>query len=107
MGVTAINDNWLQVQLSSPAGGAAVRTARTLQEKTPASAQTPDTLDRAISAVESGRSVEMHYDKDIGMVVVQIMDGQTNSVICQIPPEEIVNSMKSFSNYLKVMREGV
>jgi uncharacterized FlaG/YvyC family protein len=41
------------------------------------------------------------------MVVVQIMDGQTNSVICQIPPEEIVNSMKSFSNYLKAMREGV
>jgi uncharacterized FlaG/YvyC family protein len=78
-----------------------------LQEKTPASAQTPDTLDRAISAVESGRSVEMHYDKDIGMVVVQIMDGQTNSVICQIPPEEIVNSMKSFSNYLKAMKEGV
>ena len=78
-----------------------------MQEQTPVSAQTPDALDRAISAVESGRSVEMHYDKDIGMVVVQIIDGQTNSVICQIPPEEIVNSMKSFSNYLKAMREGV
>ncbi len=72
MGVTAISDNWLQVQLSSPAGGAAVRTARTLHDKTPASAQTPDALDRAINAVESGRSVEMHYDKDIGMVVVQV-----------------------------------
>ena len=107
MGVRAISDNWSQLQLSSSASGAAVGTARTLQGKTQASAQTPDALDRAIGAVESGRSVEMHYDKDIGMIVVQILDGQTNSVICQIPPEEIVNSMKSFSNYLKAIREGV
>lgn len=107
MDVGAINDNRSQLQLSLSAGGVAVRTARTLQDKTPASAQTPDALDRAINAVESGRSVEMHYDKDIGMIVVQILDGQTNSVICQIPPEEIVNSMKSFSNYLKAIKEGV
>ena len=107
MDVRAISDNWFHPQLSSAAGNAAVRTARTLHDKAPAPANAPDALDRAVSAVESGRSLEMHYDKDIGMVVVQVMDGQTNTVICQIPPEEIVNSMKSFRNYLKAIREGV
>jgi len=107
MDVRAVGDNWFQLQLSSSAADPAVRTARTLQANTPVTGQTADPVDRAISAVESGRSLEMHYDKEIGMVVVQVMDTQTNSVICQIPPEEIVNMMKSFRNYLKAIKEGV
>ncbi len=32
---------------------------------------------------------------------------RTSQVVFQIPSEELVNSMKSFRNYLKVTREGV
>ncbi len=108
MDVRAVSDNRFQAQLSSVANNATVKTAaRTLQEKAPAPADTLDALDRVIGAMESGRSLEMYYDKDIGRIVVQVVDGQTDSVICQIPPEGIVNSMKSFRNYLKAIREGV
>ncbi len=107
MDVRAVSDNRFQAQLLSVTNNATVKTAQTLHEKTPAAADTLDALDRVIGAMESGRSLEMYYDKDIGRIVVQVVDGQTDSVICQIPPEGIVNSMKSFRNYLKAIREGV
>jgi uncharacterized FlaG/YvyC family protein len=49
----------------------------------------------------------MHYDKDIGRVVVQVVDEQSKTIIFQIPAEGLVDSMKSFRNYLKVTRKGV
>jgi len=107
MNVGAVNSSLRRIQSPSGTSGPANTTVQNLQKKTPARAQTVDALDQAIGAVESARSLEMHYDKDIGMVVVQVLDGQTNTVICQIPPEEIVNSMKSFRNYLKAIKEGV
>ena len=107
MNVGAVSSSLRRIQSPSGASGPANTAVQNLQQKTPARAQTVDALDRAIGAMESARSLEMHYDKDIGMVVVQVLDGQTNTVICQIPPEEIVNSMKSFRNYLKAIKEGV
>jgi len=107
MDVGAVNSSLARLQSPSIAAAPAKTAVQNLQKKSSTRTDAPDALDRAIGAVESGRSVEMHYDKDIGMIVVQVMDGQSNTVICQIPPEDIVNSMKSFRNYLKAIREGV
>ena len=80
MDVRAINDSRLQVQSPSVAAGAMDKTARNLQEKTSASADALNALDHVIGAMESGRSLEMHYDKDIGRIVVQVVNGQNKTV---------------------------
>ena len=107
MDVSTVSGNGVRIQSPSVAGSTAKATAHKLQKQTPAPANSLDVLGSAIGALESGRSLEMHYDKDIGMVVVQVVSGQDGSIVCQIPPEEIVSAMKSFSNYLKAIREGV
>lgn len=107
MNVGTVNNSRVQLQTPSVATGVVNKTARNLQKATPASADTLTALDHVIGAMESGRSLEMHYDKDIGRVVVQVVDEQTKTVVFQIPSEELVSSMKSFRNYLKVTREGV
>ena len=110
MDVGTVSGNRVRIQSPSVATGTAKTMVRSLQEQqttTPAPANALNALDSAIGALENGRSLEMHYDKDIDMVVVQVLSGQNGQVVCQIPPEEIVNAMKSFRNYLKAIREGV
>jgi len=107
MSVGTVNDSRLQLQSPSVAAGSVKQTARNLQKTTPVLADALAALDHVIAAMENGRSLEMHYDKDIGRVVVQVVDEQTGQVVFQIPPEEIVSYMKSFRNYLKVTRKGV
>lgn len=110
MDVSTVSGNVVRTQspsVTSGTGAAKTTTVQNLQKQTPAPANSLDVLDSAIGAVESGRSLEMHYDKDIDMVVVQVVSGQDGQVVCQIPPEEIVDAMKSFRNYLKAIKEGV
>ena len=107
MNVGTINDSRVQVQPPSVASGQMNKTAQNLQGTTPVSADTLDALSHVIGAMESGRSLEMHYDKDIGRVIVQVVDEQNKTVVYQIPPEGLVDSMKSFRNYLKAIRKGV
>jgi len=109
MDVSTVSGKWVRIQSPSVTTGTAKTMVHSLQEQqtTPAPANALDALDSAIGALENGRSLEMHYDKDIDMVVVQVVSGQNGQVVCQIPPEEIVNAMKSFRSYLKAIREGV
>ena len=108
MDIGTVSGNRVRIQSPSVTTGTAKTMVRSLQEQTtPAHANALNALDSAIGALENGRSLEMHYDKDIDMVVVQVLSGQNGQVVCQIPPEEIVNAMKSFRNYLKAIREGV
>jgi uncharacterized FlaG/YvyC family protein len=104
MDVSIVNGS--RMQLQSVAGASMKETAQPLQEKAPVLVSALDALDHAIGAVENGHSLEMHYDKDIGRVVVQVLDGQSGKVVFQVP-SELVSSIKSFRNYLKVARKGV
>jgi uncharacterized FlaG/YvyC family protein len=107
MDIRPVNAGILQLQSSSVAVGQTKETAQVLQGKTAATADPVGALDHVINALESGYSLEMHYDKDINRVIVQVVDGKTQKVVFQIPREGIVNLMKSFRNYLKSIKGGV
>ncbi len=107
MNVGTVHDSRVQLQSPSVAAGVMNKTAQNLHKTTPVSSDAMEALDHVIGAMENGRSLEMYYDKDINRIVVQVVDEQTRKVVFQIPPEGLVDSMKSFKNYLKATKEGV
>jgi hypothetical protein len=57
-------------------------------------------------AAENNRTVQMEFDKEIGKVIIQVIDGQTQKIVAQTPSEELVNLMKRIGSYLKLTTEG-
>jgi uncharacterized FlaG/YvyC family protein len=105
--ISAVNTGPVQLQPSSVAVSQTKETAQVLHGKAAATADPVKALDHVIDALGTGNSLEMHYDKDINRVIVQVVDGKTQKVVFQIPREGMVNLMKSFRNYLKAIKEGV
>jgi|WetSurMetagenome_2_1015567.scaffolds.fasta_scaffold518605_1 uncharacterized FlaG/YvyC family protein len=107
MDVGTVSSSTTALRLASATAGQAKVAAQPLHQEEAARGPKLEVMDQVIDAVESGRSLEMHYDKEISRVVVQVMDGKTGKVVFQIPSDELVNSMKSFRNYLKATGKGV
>ena len=66
-------------------------------------AQDEETLSAAISSVEAyikpfNNRLEFNVDKDIGRVVVKVVDKETEDVILQIPSEEMLVIAKALDN---------
>jgi flagellar protein FlaG len=76
--------------------------------KTPTSSKSTEVKgwSEIIEAAENNRTVQMEFDKDIGKVIIQVIDGQTQRIVAQIPSEELVNLMKRIGSYLKLTTEG-
>ncbi|MCI4453881.1 MAG: flagellar protein FlaG [Thermodesulfobacterium sp.] len=45
------------------------------------------------------------YNKDVGQVVVQVIDKRTNEVIKQIPPEELLEVAKKIHDFVGLLLE--
>jgi uncharacterized FlaG/YvyC family protein len=109
MSVGAINDIRMQL-LSQHAGGttAPKKVALNVQEVTPVRQDSiaSRAWDEIIRAAESNRTVQIQYDKDINRTIIQVVDGQSQRVVAQIPSEELVNFMKRFRSYLNLTEEG-
>ena len=109
MSVGAINDIRMQL-LSQQTGGtpAPRKTAPNVQEKIPVQQDSiaSRAWDEIIRAAESNRTVQIQYDKDINRTIIQVIDGQSQRVVAQIPSEELVNFMKRFRSYLSLTEEG-
>ena len=45
------------------------------------------------------------YNKDVGQVVVQVIDRRTNEVIKQIPPEELLEVAKKIHDFVGLLLE--
>jgi len=109
MSVGAINDIRMQLLSQQTASTPAPRkTASNVQEKIPVQQNSiaSRAWDEIIKATESNRTVQIQYDKEIGRTVIQVLDGQTQKVVAQIPSEEMVNFMKRFRSYLNLTEEG-
>jgi flagellar protein FlaG len=50
--------------------------------------------------------IQMHYDKEINRVVIQIVDSESQEVVKQIPAEEAVNYLKNFEKALGALING-
>jgi FlaG protein len=62
--------------------------------------------DRVSSA---GQIASMHlsYDKDIGRIVAQILDGESGTVVRQLPSEETVAFLKRFREVVPLVDKTV
>ncbi len=86
-------------QRQDPSGQAAE--AGTRQQKM---MQPEELLDQIKSITEDGAySVRFEKDDDIGELIVKVIDQQTDEVIRQIPPEELVN----LSKHLQELRGNI
>ena len=45
------------------------------------------------------------YNKDVGQIVVQVIDKRTNEVIKQIPPEELLEVAKKIHDFVGLLLE--
>lgn len=107
MDVGIVKNSPAPLQLASATIGQAKATAQPLQEAKTAHEPGLAVMDHVIDAMENGRSLEMYFDKDISRVVVQVIDDKTGKVVFQVPSDQLLNSIKSFRNYLKAARKGV
>ncbi|MEM3427692.1 MAG: flagellar protein FlaG [Nitrososphaerales archaeon] len=62
-------------------------------------------IEKFLEDVNRNTSLRMHYDKEIGRVIVSIIDCGTQKVIRQIPPEEFVNLIRKFRECLTLIFE--
>ncbi len=46
------------------------------------------------------RSVKINYDKSVNRLIIKIVEGETEKVIRQIPPEGIVRFLKAFNDMM-------
>ena len=95
----------LTTQAAKGAGAAEAATARALAtpETQDPEAESKETLSAAISSVEEyikpfNNRLEFNVDKDIGRVVVKVIDKETEDVILQIPSEEMLSIAKALDN---------
>jgi uncharacterized FlaG/YvyC family protein len=107
MDVSMIRGSSAALQVTPVTTGQTKVSAQSLQEDKPVSGSKIQVMDQMIDAMENGRSLEMHFDKDIGRVVVQVMDEKSGRVVFQVPSDDLVKSIKSFRNYLKAAEKGV
>jgi uncharacterized FlaG/YvyC family protein len=107
MDVGMIRGSSAALQVTPATTGQAKVAAQSLQECKPVSRSKIQVMDQMIDAMENSRSLEMHFDRDIGRVVVQVMDEKSGKVVFQVPSDEFVESLKSFRNYLRATEKGV
>ena len=94
----------LTTQAAKEAAPTEAATARTQAAATPETqAQDEEALSAAISSVEEyikpfNSRLEFNVDKDIGRVVVKVVDKETEDVILQIPSEEMLVIAKALDN---------
>lgn len=48
-------------------------------------------------------SIKMSYDESVERVIVKIIDGQTNEIIRQIPPEGMVRFLRAFNEMMGLL----
>ena len=44
-----------------------------------------------------GLGLKFFYDRDAGVRIIQVVDEESGDIIRQIPPDEVVNFMRQFS----------
>jgi uncharacterized FlaG/YvyC family protein len=109
MSVGAINDIRMQLLSQQVAStGAPRRAASNVQENisVPQDVVASRAWDEIIKAAQSNRTVQIQYDKEINRTVIQVIDGQTQRVVAQIPSEDLISFMKRFRSYLSLTGEG-
>jgi uncharacterized FlaG/YvyC family protein len=109
MSVSAIGDARMQAISSQNAGTESFRkVASNVQEKVSArqDATVVQAWDALIQATENNRTVQITFDKEINRTVIQVVDGQSQKVVAQIPSPEIVAFMKRFKAYVTASTEG-
>jgi uncharacterized FlaG/YvyC family protein len=106
MDVSSISDMKLHVSFAQ--GLVAQKTATRDAQKASSGPQV-DALkmwDDLVTAVSNNRTIQMEFDKEIGRVVIQVVDGNSQQVVAQIPSEELVSLMRRMGRYLRLTLEG-
>jgi len=69
-------------------------------------------IDKAIEDLKSfvdklGRDLDFVSDEKIDRSIIKVMDSQTNSLVRQIPSEEVVSIAREIANTLEKVRAGM
>lgn len=75
------------------------------QEEKSATADKTTVRTDTISLAANNR-VQMYYDRDVNRVIVQVVDGQSQQVLRQIPAEEAVDFIRNFEEYVGLIVNG-
>ena len=74
--------------------------AREEQQKTAMRQEALQQAEDYLSRLGLNDRIQMYYDKDIQQVVIQVIDGDSQQVVKQIPSEDMVEFLTKFEHYI-------
>ena len=102
-GLGARQSGALTTQAARGAAATETATPQPQQATSAQKAENEQTLSAAISSVEEyikpfNNRLEFNVDKDVGRVVIKVVDKETEEVILQVPSEEMLAIAKALDN---------
>ncbi len=59
-----------------------------------------------LSRMRLDNKVQMFYDEQTNRVVIQVLDGQKETVVKQIPSDELLSFLRKFDQYIGLVIDG-
>jgi uncharacterized FlaG/YvyC family protein len=63
-------------------------------------------LEEILKATQANSTIQMHFDKELNRIVIQVLNGDTKETIRQVPSEAMIAFIKKFKQYLSLTVEG-
>ncbi len=60
-------------------------------------------IEEMLRFFESNSSIKFQYDKSINRIIIQVVNGNNNEIIKQIPPEDMVRFLKAFNELIGLL----